>query len=78
MKAATAAPRWFVVDDESMIRNLAELILRRFSDADVQACADAREALALAERSNPRLVPMLKARIERWSETPPRVPRSER
>ena len=45
MKAATAAPRWFVVDDESMIRNLAELILRRFSDADVQACADAREAL---------------------------------
>ena len=40
-----AAPRWFVVDDESMILSLAEQVLRRFSTADVRACADPCEAL---------------------------------
>lgn len=39
------APRWFVVDDESSLLNLAAVMLRRFSLADVCACADPREAL---------------------------------
>jgi CheY-like chemotaxis protein len=30
----TSAPRWFVVDDESMILSLVEQVLRRFSSAD--------------------------------------------
>lgn len=41
----TAAPRWFVVEDESAILNLAAMMLRKFSRADVRACADPREAL---------------------------------
>ena len=47
MSAALAPtpPRWFIVDDESLILSLAEQILRRFSDADVRACADPCEAL---------------------------------
>ncbi|MEQ2007516.1 MAG: response regulator [Limisphaerales bacterium] len=40
-----AAPRWFVVDDESMLLNMAEMILRKFSIADVRTCADPCEAL---------------------------------
>ena len=43
--AALAAPRWFVVDDESSLLNLAALMLRKFSLADVRTCADPREAL---------------------------------
>ena len=42
---APTPPRWFIVDDESLILSLAEQILRRFSDADVRACADPCEAL---------------------------------
>ena len=42
---AFAAPRWFVVDDESMLLNMAELILRKFSISDVRTCADPCEAL---------------------------------
>ena len=42
---AATAPRWFVVDDESLILSLAEQVLRKFSTADVRACADPREAL---------------------------------
>ena len=42
---AFASPRWFVVDDESMLLNMAELILRKFSTADVRTCADPCEAL---------------------------------
>jgi len=46
MNPVTAiAPRWFVVEDESAILNLAALMLRKFSRADVRACADPREAL---------------------------------
>lgn len=41
----TPAPRWFVVDDESMILSLVEQVLRRFSSADVRACADPCDAL---------------------------------
>lgn len=41
----TSAPRWFVVDDESMILSLVEQVLRRFSSADVRACADPCDAL---------------------------------
>ncbi len=41
----TSAPRWFVVDDESMISSLVEQVLRRFSIADVRACADPCDAL---------------------------------
>lgn len=41
----TSAPRWFVVDDESMILSLVEQVLRRFSIADVRACADPCDAL---------------------------------
>ena len=41
----TPAPRWFVVDDESMILSLVEQVLRRFSIADVRACADPCDAL---------------------------------
>ena len=40
-----AAPRWFVVDDESMLLRLTEQVLRRFSVADVRTCADPCEAL---------------------------------
>lgn len=39
------APRWFVVDDETSLLNLAAMMLRRFSVADVRACADPCEAL---------------------------------
>lgn len=39
------APRWFVVDDETSLLNLAAMMLRRFSLADVRACADPCEAL---------------------------------
>ncbi len=46
MNAAPAAPRWFVVDDESAILNLAAMMLRKFSRADVRTCADAQEALS--------------------------------
>ena len=46
MNSPTAAsPRWFVVDDESMILSLTEQVLRRFSNADVSACVDPCEAL---------------------------------
>lgn len=40
-----AAPRWFVVDDEATLLNLAAMMLRKLSLADVRACADPREAL---------------------------------
>ncbi|KAF0170932.1 MAG: signal transduction histidine kinase nitrogen specific NtrB [Limisphaerales bacterium] len=43
--AALAAPCWFVVDDESTLLNLAATMLRKFSRADVRACADPCEAL---------------------------------
>ncbi len=39
------APRWFVVDDEASLLNLAAMMLRRFSLADVRACADPCVAL---------------------------------
>lgn len=42
---AIVTPRWFVVDDESMLLNLAEQILRTFSVADVSTSADPCEAL---------------------------------
>lgn len=42
---AATSPRWFVVDDESMILSLTEQVLRRFSKADVSACADPCAAL---------------------------------
>lgn len=42
---AAIAPRWFVVDDESSLLNLAAMMLRKFSLADVRACADPCEAL---------------------------------
>ena len=42
---ATATPRWFVVDDESMLLSMAGQILRKFSVADVRTCADPCEAL---------------------------------
>lgn len=42
---AAIAPRWFVVDDESSLLNLAAMMLRKFSRADVRACADPCEAL---------------------------------
>lgn len=46
MNSPTAASRsWFVVDDESMILSLTEQVLRRFSTADISACADPCEAL---------------------------------
>ncbi|MFM8471097.1 MAG: response regulator [Limisphaerales bacterium] len=38
-------PRWFVVDDETSLLSLAALMLRKFSTADVCACADPCEAL---------------------------------
>ena len=41
----TPLPRWFIVDDETPILNLAALMLRKFSCADVQACADPCDAL---------------------------------
>lgn len=37
---AALTPRWFVVDDESALLSLAALMLRKFSLADVRACAD--------------------------------------
>ncbi len=40
-----APPRWFVVDDESLLLKMAAQILRRFSLADVHTCTDPREAL---------------------------------
>ena len=39
------APRWFVVDAESMLLSMAEMILRKFSVADVRTCVDPCEAL---------------------------------
>lgn len=42
---STAAPRWFVVDDESMLLRLTEQVLLKFSTADVRTCADPCEAL---------------------------------
>ena len=45
MNPPTPAPRWFVVDDESMILSLVEQVLRRFTIADVRACADPCDAL---------------------------------
>jgi CheY-like chemotaxis protein len=42
---AATSPCWFVVDDESMILSLTEQVLRKFSNADVSACADPCEAL---------------------------------
>jgi len=42
---AAVAPRWFVVEDESALLNLAAMMLRKFSRADVRACADPCEAL---------------------------------
>ncbi len=41
----STSPRWFVVDDESMLLNMAEVVLRKFSIAAVRACADPCEAL---------------------------------
>lgn len=41
-----AAPRWFVVDDEALLLNLAGQILRRCSVANVQTRANPCEALA--------------------------------
>ncbi len=38
------APRWFIVDDESMLARLAEQILNRFTVADVRTCTDPHEA----------------------------------
>lgn len=44
MNTIAAAPRWFVVEDESAILNLVAMMLRKFSRADVRACTDPREA----------------------------------
>lgn len=40
-----ADPRWFVVDDETTLLNLAAMMLRKVSLAEVCACADPQEAL---------------------------------
>lgn len=42
---ACPVPRWFVVDDEPSLLNLAALMLNKFSIADVRTCADPCEAL---------------------------------